>query len=282
MTGKAKKAGSVDEALGHRFGEMPGGAGPIESLPAWETLARHRSHRAYRPDGVDAGLVERLAALALSAPTKSDLQQRDIVMIRDPALRGRIDGLFPDAPWIATAPCFLVFCGNNRRQRQIHDWRGHPFANDHLDAFFNASVDSAIVLSSFVIAAEAAGLGCCPISAIRNHAQTVSDWLELPDWVFPVAGLTLGWPAGQGESSPRLPLDVTLHVDSFSEDRLAERIDGYDARRRAVQPHAKQRFADDLGRVPEYGWSEDKARQYSRAERSDFGAYIRRKGFVLE
>ena len=241
-----------------------------------------RSHRAYRPDAVEHALVERLSALALSAPTKSDLQQRDIVMVRDPALRGRIDGLFPDAPWIATAPCFLVFCGNNRRQRQIHDWRGHPFANDHLDAFFNAAVDGAIALASFVVAAEAVGLGCCPISAIRNHAQKVSDWLELPDWVFPVAGLALGWPAGEGEISPRLPLGVTLHVDGFSDSDLAGQVEGYDARRRAVQPYAKQRFADELGTVPVYGWSEDKARQYSKPERGDFGAYVRRRGFVLE
>ena len=282
MTNKAKEKSAVDEALRLRFGDFPGGSSPSVCLTAWEALARHRSHRAYRPEAVEEGLVERLAALALSAPTKSDLQQRDIVVIRDPDLRARIDGLFPDSPWIATAPCFLVFCGNNRRQRQIHEWRGHLFVNDHLDAFFNAAVDAAIALASFVVAAEAAGLGCCPISAIRNHAQTVSDWLELPDWVFPVAGMTLGWPAGDGQISPRLPLEVTLHVDRFGEEDLAARVEGYDARRREIQPYAKQRFAEDLGILANYGWSEDKARQYSRPERPDFGAYVRRRGFTLE
>jgi hypothetical protein len=45
-------------------------------------------------------------------------------------------------PWIADAPVFLVFCGNNRRIRQIGEWRGKPFANDHLDHFMNAAVDA--------------------------------------------------------------------------------------------------------------------------------------------
>jgi len=52
----------------------------------------------------------------------------------------------------------------------VHAWRGHTFANDHLDGFFNATVDAAIALEAFVAAAEAAGLSCYPISVIRNHA----------------------------------------------------------------------------------------------------------------
>jgi nitroreductase len=66
---------------------------------------------------------------------------------------------------MATAPVLLVFCNNNRRQRRIHDLRGHPFANDHLDWFVNASVDAAIVLAAFVLAAQSVGLAACPISA---------------------------------------------------------------------------------------------------------------------
>ena len=54
---------------------------------------------------------------------------------------------------------------------------GYTFANDHLDAFFNATVDAAIALEAFVATAEAAGLGCYPISVIRNHAEEVSGLL---------------------------------------------------------------------------------------------------------
>jgi nitroreductase/FMN reductase [NAD(P)H] len=244
-------------------------------------LAAHRSVRAYTDRPVPRNLVELLCAVALCSPTKSDLQQRDIVILEDHGRRRKITSLIPDMPWIETAPAFLVFCGNNCRQRQLHEWRGRPFANDHLDAFFNAAVDAGIALAAFIVAAEAVGLGACPISAIRNHAQTVSDLLALPDHVFPVAGLALGWPARAGEISLRLPLSATVHVDRFR-DTERETVAAYDRRRAAVQPYAQQRHAGKYGTTTDYGWSEDKARQYAKPERADFGAFVRRKGFRLD
>jgi nitroreductase/FMN reductase [NAD(P)H] len=68
---------------------------------------------------------------------------------------------------------------------------GHTFANDHLDAFMNAAVDAGFCMQTFIIAAESFGLGCCPVSEIRDHIQLLSDELELPQHVFSVAGLGL-------------------------------------------------------------------------------------------
>lgn len=269
------------DALAHRFGDAPPReAADRASASVWQTLAQHRSCRSYKPDPVGADLLRTLAALALSAPSKSDLQQRDIVVVENAETRARLDALLR-SDWIAGAPVLLVFCGNNRRQRQIHDWREKPFANDHLDAFFNAAVDAGIALATFVMAAESIGLGCCPLSAIRNHAAEVGALLDLPDWVFPVAGLTVGWPAAEGEISLRLPLDATVHIDRYGDDEMRANVDAYDARRAGVQPYAHQRKSGDYGESPNYGWSEDKARQYTEVQRADFGTFIRRKGFDL-
>ena len=275
-------AGSPQELFAYRYGAAPAAPEPPAGGDTLAYLAGRRSCRSYLDRPVDPALVETLAAAAFCAPSKSDLQQRDIVILRAPALRGEIDALFPDDPWIAAAPAFLVFCGNNRRQRQLHEWRGRAFVNDHLDAFFNAAVDAAILLATFVIAAERAGLGCCPISALRNHGGRVSDLLGLPDHVFPVAGLTLGWPAEEGEISLRLPLGVTLHEDRFDEAGLRQAVEAYDARRAELQPYATQRDEADTGAQTPYTWSEDKARQYAKPERADFGAFIRAKGFRLD
>ncbi len=276
---------SRQELFAHRYGVAPNAPESQDSATGGDTLdylAGRRSCRDYLDRPVDPALIETLAAAAFCAPTKSDLQQRDLVIVRDAAVRGEIDALFPNDPWIAAAPGFLVFCGNNRRQRQLHDWRGRAFANDHLDAFFNAAVDAGILLATFVIAAERAGLGCCPISAVRNHAARVSDLLGLPDHVFPVAGLTLGWPATEGEISLRLPLSVTLHEDRFDETGVQAAVAAYDARRAELQPYAKQRDESKFGTATPYTWSEDKARHYAKPERADFGAFIRAKGFRLD
>lgn len=271
----------IENAISERFGEKIAAAGTVAGSEELARIVEHRSHRKYTQQPVDAGLLRLLFACALSAPSKSDLQQADIVQVADRGKLKAIVDLIPSMPWINDAPVFLVFCGNNRRIRQIGLIRGKPFANDHLDHFMNAAVDAGLVLMNFIRAAEAAGLGCCPISAVRNHPGQVSELLMLPDHVFPVAGLTVGYPAQCGQITPRLPLDVTVHTDRFDETMLTEKIDSYDHRRHALQPYRKQRHVARYGTAEFYGWSEDKARQYGVPERADFGEFIRAKGFNL-
>src|SRR5262249_34262039 len=130
-------------------------------------------------------------------------------------------------------------------------------------------------------AGEAAGLGCCPISVIRNHAEEVSGLLNLPDHVFPVAGLGVGIPATPAFVSARLPLGLTLHRDPYT-DATDEKVRAYHRRRNAISPNRAKRNVAGCGEAKEYGWSEDKARQYAGPERADFGAYVKRRGFRLE
>ncbi|HLG46013.1 MAG TPA: nitroreductase family protein [Reyranella sp.] len=270
------------DALKARFGTAPALRDAPKNADVLAEMANRRVIRRYTDQPVDAALLETLCAVALSAPSKSDLQQADIVIVSDKGQREKLEALLPDNPWVKAAPVFLVFCGNNRRHRLLFEWRGRPFVNDYLDPFFNASVDAGIVLATFIAAADRVGLGTCPISAIRNHAQEVSDILSLPSHVFPVAALGAGWPSFAGVMSPRLGLDVTIHRDRYDESGLEEKIAAYDKRREAVQPYRTQRYTEKFGQSAAYGWSEDKARQYSVPERADFGAFVRRKGFKLD
>ncbi|TFL17590.1 nitroreductase family protein [Jannaschia formosa] len=249
---------------------------------AWRAMAARGSCRTFAAEPVPDALLDTLCALALASPTKSDLQQRDIVLVTEPEARTALADLVAGQPWVAGAPVLAVFCGNNRRQRLLHDWHDVPFANDHFDAPFNAAVDAGIALAAFVTAAEAAGLGCCPVSAVRNEAAAVSDLLGLPDHVFPVAGLALGWPAAPPEIAMRLPLRATVHRNRYAERDLRADVAAYDAARASRQPYRTQRFAESFGESPGYGWSEDKVRQYSRPERADFGAFLRAKGFRFD
>lgn len=274
---------SLKTPIAYRYGND---VGYLEALPEFQILEKmlaRGSCRKFADRKVDEDLIRLLCAAAFASPSKSDLQQRDIILISDPEFKQELADLMHTQDWVVDVPHLAVFCGNNRRQRQIHDMRGHSFVNDHLDAFFNASVDAGIALSAFVTAAEAIGLGCCPISAIRNEAHKVSDVLELPDHVFPVAGLAFGYPGKDAvEISPRLPLNITVHTDRFTEEGLHASIDVYDQRREALKPYGKQRSVDTFGTSKTYGWSEDKTRQYALPERKNFGSYVKSKGFDLE
>ena len=272
----------IAKATHTRFGEAIQAPAGLPGADELRRMVAHSSHRKWTGQAVDPALLKLLFACALSAPSKSDLQQADIIHVADRAKIKAIADFIPDMAWINHAPVFLVFCGNNRRIRQIGEWRGKPFVNEHLDHFMNAAVDAGIVLASFIRAAEAAGLGTVPISAVRNQPRETSDILELPDAVFPVAGLCVGYPLERGYVTARLPLDVTVHTDRFNETGLKEKIDAYDQRRHALFPLRKQRHANLYPDVEFNGWSEDKARHYSVPERSDFGAFIREKKFSLK
>ncbi|MDG2454118.1 MAG: nitroreductase family protein [Paracoccaceae bacterium] len=273
---------NLHHLLAARFDDAPDAPVQHVQSEALCTMASRGSCRSFKDTAVASDLIQILCATALSSPSKSDLQQRDIIVIDDPHLRQQLAALVPDQTWIADAPNIAVFCGNNRRQRAIHDIKGIPFANDHLDALFNAIGDAAIALGAFVTAAEAVGLGCCPISGIRNNAAAVSDLLGLPQHVFPFAGLAFGHPTSSPTVSKRLPLRMTTHINRYNEGDIATEVAGYDADRADAQPYVTQRLTDTYGTSDSYGWSDDKTRQYSVSERDGFGAFIRSKGFNLD
>ena len=99
--------------------------------------------------------------------------------------------------------------------------------------------------------------------------------------MFPVAALALGWPAEAPVVSPRLPLALTVHRNRFDDDKTRALVEDYDRRRARIQPYARQRDEAGHGTVEDYGWSEEKARHYSKPERTDFGQFVRHKGFRL-
>lgn len=274
---------TIADLIEERFG-LPTQAG--RAMPAEGSVAQmlsHRVQRRYKADPVPDDVLEIVLAAALSAPSKSDLQQVAIVLVRDRAKQATIGGWIPDMPWIVDAPLFMVFCGDHRRMRRVAELRGKPFPNDTLDMFMNAAVDAGLVMQNFIMAGEALGLGACPISVVRNHVEKLAELLELPPGVFPVAGLTVGYPAQRGWTSMRLPPSLTVHTDRYDDRELPAQLEAYDRRREAryPTPREKQRYTDRWGHREPYGWAEDKARQYSVPERHNFGPFIRRHGFSL-
>ena len=274
---------TIADLIQDRFG-LPTEAG--RARPAEGPLAlllSHRTQRRYKPDPVPDDVLEMALAAALSAPSKSDLQQVGIVVVRDRSKQSTIGGWITDMPWIAQAPRFMVFCGDHRRIRRVSELRGRPFPNDTLDMFMNAAVDTGLALQAFITAAEALGLGCCPISVVRNHVEKLAALLELPPGVFPVAGLCVGYPLQAGFISLRLPPAITVHTDRYDDGELPAQLAAYDQRREArhATPKENQRYVERFGYTEPYGWSEDKARQYSTPERHNFGPFIRGHGFGL-
>jgi len=273
-----------ENELQARFGlDVDLGDGEVPDDPWLRQVLLRRTQRRYSERPVPDALVRLLLAAAFSASSKSDYQQASCVWVRDAAQRARFGALFPDMPWIGNAPVFLVFLGDARRLERLGAPGKYAQDNGALEGFFNAAVDAALALQTCTLAAETVGLGTCPISVLRNRIAEVAEILVLPDKVFPVAGLCLGYPAQQGFISMRLPLNATVHTDRYDDAGLAAAVDAYDRRRDARHSIAdRQRAPERFGRAEFYGWSEDKARQAAVPEGSGFAAYLRARGFTFD
>ncbi|MGD9617713.1 MAG: nitroreductase family protein [Alphaproteobacteria bacterium] len=271
------------EDLRARFGFDVDLGGEIPDDPWLRRVLMRRTHRRYSDRPVPDALVRLLLAAAFSASSKSDFQQASTLWLRDRGRRDLLASLFPDMPWIGDAPVFLVFLGDARRLDRLGELRGKPRDNGGLEGFFNATVDAALALQTCILAAETLGLGTCPISVLRNRIAEIAEILELPEKVFPVAGLCLGWPAQQGFISMRLPLEATVHIDRYDDSGLEQAVDGYD-RRRDARHSIKDRQRDParFGTAEFYGWSEDKARQATTPEGAGFAAWLKAHGFTLD
>jgi FMN reductase [NAD(P)H] len=257
---------------------------PEAEVPdAIASLIDRRVVRRYTDQDIPDALLDGLLAAAQSAPAKSDLQQYSVVVMRDRDRIKQIADWIGTMDWIATAPVFLVWCGDMRRGQRLCALHDMPHANNNMDTFLNTAVDCTLAMGQFIAAADAVGLGTCPISYVRSHIERVSPLLGLPSGVYPVAGLSVGWPVFRRPVSMRLPPSVVVHRERYDDSALEAEVAGYDKRRHARDPVApgSQKNNDVYPPRDGVGWSENVARQLSVPERFGFGAYLKTKGFDL-
>ena len=266
----------MSDLIRARYGARPFEP-PAEIAPGLAMVLDRRVTRKYRVAALDDALLDTVLAAAQSAPSKSDLQQYSIIVLRDAARISAIAGWIGTMPWIADAPVLLVFCGDMRRGQRICELHGREHANNNMDTFLNCTVDASLAMAHAILAAEGAGLGTCPISYVRNHLEKVGPLLGLPEGVFPVAGLTLGWPEAREPVSPRLPQDVVVHRERYDDSRLEAALPVYDSRR----PAGKPRYPEVFGEGRET-WSANASRQLGVPERAGFRAWLRWRGFALD
>jgi nitroreductase len=267
------------DELTARFGYDLYLGGDVEDNAWIKQVLLRRTHRRYSDKPVPDPMLRLILAAAFSASSKSDFQQASVIRVDDRGQRDKLAALIPDMPWIGNAPVFLVFLGDARRLERISKY---PVKNGSLEGFFNATVDAALVLQTCILAAETLGLGTCPISVLRNHIEAVGEILALPDKVFPVAGLCLGYPAQPGFISMRLSPEATVQEDRYNDSRTIPAVDTYDRRRDARHSiKDRQKSPETFGTAEFYGWSEDKARQAMSPEGAGFAAWLRARGFDL-
>ncbi len=190
------------------------------------SLNHRKTIRKYSLREVSNDLLNRLLELSERTPTMGNLQLYSVVVTRDAQMKEKLSPAHFNQPMVRKAPVVLTFCADFRRTT---DWanqrQAHPGYNNLL-SFINAATDTLLYCQTFCNLAEEEGLGTCFLGTTVYMPQMIIDTLRLPQLVFPVATITLGWPDEDPAQPDRLPLQSIIHEETYH-DYSPEMIDDF-------------------------------------------------------
>jgi len=251
------------------------------ATPTIELINRHGSVRSYKSDPVTESIIEQIVAAGQRASTSSNLQTYSVVVTRDLEKKQRIQEICDNQRHISQAPVFLLWCADFSRLKRVCEHQGYSIEAGYFENFLVASVDAAIAMQNAALAAESLGLGFCYIGALRNDPDTVIELFDLPELVFPIAGMTLGWPEKTPRIRPRLPQGAVLHWDVYHQDDTMY-LEEYDQDMINSGIYKGRQVDQEDQDATQYGWLEHSARRSSKPSRPLLRESILKAGFLLK
>jgi nitroreductase len=194
----------------------------------FKILSSHRSIRKYTGEPIPDDLLNKILTSARQAPTSSNLQAYSIIVVKDKEKKKTLAHLCGDQPWVESCPVFLAICPDLHRLQKVCELKNYKTNDKHMEIFIVAVVDASLVAQNIAVAAEASGLGICMIGGIRNNPDKVCELLKLPQKVFPLMGMCLGWPDHDPMIKPRLLNDAVIHNEYYDDDDIEKLIVEYD------------------------------------------------------
>ena len=187
-----------------------------------QTINTRRSIRRYQDKDVDNTLLTRLIKEAERTQTMGNLQLYSVVVTRSKELKAKLAPAHFNQPMVTGAPVVLTFCADYRRTTIWAEQRQATPGYDNPLSFVNAMTDALLFCQTFCNLAEEEGLGCCFLGTTVYQPQSIIDTLQLPELVFPVATITLGWPDENPPLSDRLPESTIIHEEPFHDYSAAD------------------------------------------------------------
>jgi nitroreductase len=207
-------------------------------MPLEHAVRTQRAVRRVLPDAVDDAIVLRCVELALKAPTGSNGQNWEFVVVKDRALKERLAAQYRQA--------WRLYGGIGRRTAA----RGNPSMTKVLDAVewqveHFAEIPVVVVaclrggrppigplppvgessyygsiypsVQNLLLAARAMGLGASLITLPLWSTTVVRRLLGLPASVQPCCAVPLGWPRGRYGPTTRRPVGDVVHLDRYGQ-----------------------------------------------------------------
>ena len=191
-----------------------------------KNLLTRRTIRQYSSREVSAELLNRLMTEASRTQTMGNLQLYSVVVTRSAEMKQKLAPAHFNQPMVTQAPVVLTICADFNRTSTWARCRKAEPGYDNFLSFLNAATDALLYTQTLCNLMDEEGLGYCYLGTTVYMPQQIIDTLQLPKLVFPVATLTVGWPAEEPPLSDRLPLESFIHEETYT-DYLAMDIDAY-------------------------------------------------------
>lgn len=212
-------------------------------------LTNRKTIRKYSDRNISDDLLKRLLSESFRTSTMGGMQLYSVVVTREQSMKEKLSPVHFNQPMVKNAPVVLTFCADFHRFSLWCNQRNAQPGYDNLMSFYNASIDALLVAQSFSLLAEEAGMGICYLGTTTYNPQQLIDILQLPELVFPVTTLTVGYPAENPKLQDRLPADGLIHEEVYHDysstdiDTLYKEKEAIEENIRFVQENKKETLA---------------------------------------
>lgn len=208
-----------------------------------DTVRNRRTMRKYLQKDIASELLNNLLEASFRASTLGGIQLYSVIVTRDASMKEKLAPFHFNQPMVKAAPVVLTFCADFRRFSLWCEQRKAVPGYSNFMSFYNASMDTLLAAQTFCTLAEEAGLGICYLGTTTYNPQPIIDLLHLPELVFPVTTVTVGYPESIPDQTDRLPLGAVVHEECYH-DYTPDDIDRWYAYKESL-PENKQFVAEN-------------------------------------
>jgi len=169
--------------------------------PVIETMLSHKSIRRYTDEMPSKEVIETIVRAGQQAPFAT--QCYSILLSRDQKKN----------PY--KAPLLFTICVDPHKFELIMAKRNWKMIMSDLGFMLLAIQDAALMSENMILAARSLGLGSCLLGNAPHRADKIAEQYSLPNRVFPLVQLVMGFPDEDPPPRPRYPIEFALFEDKY-------------------------------------------------------------------
>lgn len=179
------------------------------------------SVRAFEEKDIPDDVLNSILDAGCRSATGGNLQPYSIIKIKSKEQKQALMDTKHMQSIVQHAPVNLLFVIDWHRTKKWAEANHAPYsALEGYRHFWIGFQDTIIAAQSICTAADSMGLGSVYLGTVESCFDELKDMFDLPEGVFPVVILSLGYPKKKPEVAPKLMHNVIVHEERYQEPSI--------------------------------------------------------------